>query len=234
MTSNVRFARSFYGFSKLTDHEGDEESSGNLKTRRRCTENNKKGEKRANVQSVLLSGDEGSDQTGSYETPLFCPFHVFTYWTKPGTTTCRITIAIVLPTGIGPGNFSTKILEGERILELNVKWPQCLTNLDMLHRNWLCSSGPDHIEKYHPKYLSFGCALKTFREYESDDIQSKVSFSLPFPVEIHIVLKHNLGWKDHSDRVVYIDLKAHSENYVILRDEKSFEMVRAGLVRKNF
>lgn len=165
--------------------------------------------------SVLSSDEEGLSQVAECWTPFFSPLHAITTWTESETTIRRITVAIRLPTGIGTGIISAKVLDGGIILELIVDWSQCVTELGMLYKKWLCSTGPDHIEKYHPRYLGFACALKAFREHKSDSIQRKAHLPLPFAVEKHVVSKHNLSWKNRSVLIVYIDLKAHSDEYSI-------------------
>lgn len=99
----------------LTIDEGGAESSEIFKIKQICTENNKKGKKKLNFQTFISSDYDHSDQTGSRWAPLFCPLHIITFWTEPGTTNRCITVAIVLRSGIGPGNVSSKVLEGGRI-----------------------------------------------------------------------------------------------------------------------
>lgn len=121
------------------------------------------------------------------------------------------------PRSVETGHVFSEFLGGRRTLELIVDWPPFLTDLDMLHKKWLFSSGVDHIRKYHPKYLEFECTLKVFFEHKSDSTRSKAHLLCPFPVETQMVSNHNLDWKDRSSRVVYIVLKSHSEDYAILR-----------------
>lgn len=134
ITLNVQFTQSFYGFSKLAIREGDEGSSGISKSSRDVRKIIGKVKRVGIFTQYNQVMKNGWTKTGSCETPLFCILHDVTCWKEPGTTTRRITVAIILPTGIEPGIVSTEVLDGGRILELNVDWLQYLTNVDMVHK----------------------------------------------------------------------------------------------------
>lgn len=80
------------------------------------------------------------------------------------------------------------------------------------------------MQNYHPKYLGFEDGLKAYRDRSSDSVESTACIALPFSVQTHIYAKSNLGWKEDSTRMVYIDLKAQDDNYGMMHDENSFEM----------
>ena len=50
----------------------------------------------------------------------FEPFHLISTWTEPETTTTRLTLAIVLLSGLGSGNFSMRVAERGACVELAV------------------------------------------------------------------------------------------------------------------
>lgn len=155
---------------------------------------------------------------------VFNPLHLKPVWVEPGTTTNMVSFAILLPSGIGPGDFSLRVLQGGRELQLEVKWPHPLIDLPLLHKKWIMSSKEDRMETYHPKFLGFEASLKQFRERATDCVLSRARFILPFPVQAHIEGRHNLGWVDNLCRIVYVDLKAHEEQYSIVQDENCFEI----------
>lgn len=195
--------------------------------KRKCTADSAPRQGVTNCDNVSTSSsDDGPRRSNTVtpSTPPFCPLNIHSVWNEPGTTTRMITVAIILPSGIGPGDFSLRVVEGGRELELTVQWPNPLTDLDTMHKKWLLSNGLDHMERYHPKYLGFEAALKHFREHSTDKIESFALFPLPFAVQTHIHGRYNLGWKDNAARMVYVDLKAYDEMYAVLRDENSFEM----------
>lgn len=158
-------------------------------------------------------------------TQRFCPLHLISEWIKSGTKSKMVTVSIVLPSGVGPRQCSTRIVEGGRELELTVKWPVPLTDLSVMHKKWLNSRAADIIGVYHPKYIGFETALNALRNNECDNLHSATRISLPFPVQTNFGERFNLGWIDDSTRIVYVDLKAYEDNDSLLRDENSFELL---------
>lgn len=156
--------------------------------------------------------------------PQFNPLHLTSYWVEPGTTNRMVSVAIVLPSGVGPEDFSVRVVEGGRELELKVEWPVPLVNLEMLHKKWTDSNKPDRMEKYHPKFLGFEACLKKFRQHSRHIVESIARFALPFPVQTHIVNQYPLGWLQSACRMIYVDLKAYEEEYALERNENSFEI----------
>lgn len=64
-----------------------------------------------------------------------------------------------------------------------------------------------------------------FSHVRNEKVQSSARFVFPFSVEIHTDEKYHLGRKNDAGRVLYIDLKAHTEEYVVMRDESSVELL---------
>lgn len=155
---------------------------------------------------------------------FFTPIHIISVWKEPGTTNNRISLAILLPSGVTVGNFSYRVLEGGREFELTVRWPDPMVDLDMMHKKWLTEDGPGRMEKYHPKYIGFEHALKVFRSRSSDRVESLARIALPFAVQTHIECRNNLGWREDRSRMLYVDLKAYEQQYAEIKDENSFEL----------
>lgn len=189
----------------------------------RCTADETPSKKRK-VATELTSDSEGEIGTESSCPQVFQPLHLTSCWMEPGSTTKCLTVAIMLPSGVGAGQFSLRVLEGGRQLEIIVNWPAPLVDLSMMHRKWLTAAGPEKIESYHPKLTGFENALKAYREHCKDDVVSTARISLPFQVETHIHAKYNLGWRDSTARMVYVDLKGHEEHYSLVQDENTFEI----------
>lgn len=159
--------------------------------------------------------------------PTFNPICIPSEWIEPGTTTRRTSLAILLPSGVGPGDFSLRVLPGGRLLEIKVDYPKPISDLSILHKRWLDSTNTagDRIEKYHPRILGFEASLKARRKSLSDNISGVSYIVLTYPVMTHIDQSWNLGWTDNDARVVYVDLKADSDNYGTVKNEKAFEIV---------
>lgn len=68
---------------------------------------------------------------------LFIPHHVLSVWQEPGTTVRYITVAIILSPGVEKGDFSVKIIEKGKVLELKVDWPDHLIGIRFMHRKWI-------------------------------------------------------------------------------------------------
>lgn len=166
-----------------------------------------------------------TNNTDSQSPSSFCPIHMISNWVEPNTTRKCVSVAILLPSGVGPGNFSVRVIEGGRELEVCIRWPEAFSDLEVLHKKWIRSQESDHIEVYHPKLIGFENCLKQLREKSSHSIESHARIALPIVVDTHIYGKYNLGWKDNSSRVVYVDLKAYEENYAVQHDEDSFELL---------
>ena len=111
------------------------------------------------------------------------------------------------------------------MLEFFVVWPNVLTNMELLHKKWLNTNGPEMIKSYHPRVQAFEDALKKIRRKKGDAVISTTKLPLPFPVETHIFEKHNLGWKDCTSKVIFIELKAAIDTYGLKNDEQEFEYV---------
>lgn len=215
----------------LTDpplDEDDETSEPPLK--KRCTNDDSSHDIKPAVQP---SDNIGSDKAGAIErrllsattTPVFTPLSLQSQWVEPGSTTRMVTVAMVLPTGVGKGQFDVKVLDGGREVELKVMLPEPLSNLRMLHRKWVeTAKDGSKMQMYHPKVLGFEASLKQFRKHSNEKIEATARIALPFPVQNHIAKRDNLGWLDNDCKVVYIDLKAHDDEYLVTRDENSFEI----------
>lgn len=81
------------------------------------------------------------------------------------------------------------------------------------------------MEIYQPNYTGFEQSLNKYRDKSSDNVESTAQLGLPFPVGTHIYGKQNLGWKNSSARVLYVDLKSFQGGYSLnTNDENSFEL----------
>lgn len=168
----------------------------------------------------------GDDELSEIATPSgsvrqFCeqtyvPLHLISYWQEPGTTLPRLTIAIVLPSGAGPGYFKYWVIEEGNVLELTVDWSQPLIDISCMHKKWLVRPGST-FNTFHPKYFGFEAALRKLRQTMSSTVSSVARIGLSITVQTYIEVqdKHNLAWLDNTTRMVY--------EYSVIKETSEFE-----------
>lgn len=157
---------------------------------------------------------------------FFKPLYLIGEWQEPGSKTKRLTVVLILPSGVNKSDFTLQVLEGGQSLELTVQWPMPLVDLDMLHQKWLRQPTDDNncrFTMFHPKVLALEDALKKKRNRAADSVVSTARIILPFPVQTHVESKTNLGFKESGTKLVYVDLKAMAENYAVANDQDDFE-----------
>lgn len=170
------------------------------------------------------NGDPGVELT--VKDSFFKPLYIIGEREEPSTRTKRLTVVLVLPSGVNRSDFTLQVLEGGMSLQLTVKWPNPLVDLQLLHQKWLKPVESDQttvFTMFHPKVLSLENALKKKRQRAADDVVSTARILLPFPVQTHIESKTNLGFKESGTKLVYIEPKAMAENYAVANDNDEFE-----------
>lgn len=63
--------------------------------------------------------------------------HIFAEWFELGTTTTKLTVAILLSSGVFSGQRSVCVYEDRYALDFLVTWPNLFVSLAHLHRKWL-------------------------------------------------------------------------------------------------
>lgn len=122
---------------------------------------------------------------------VFYPLYSISDWVKLGTTTRRLSVAILLPSGLSPDNFSVCASEDKITLTIAVTWPDLFINLKYLCGNPLFFKGSNWIKTYHPMLLRFDRFLKT-RIYGSrnTDSEEPIAKNLSsFQIQTHIFWK---------------------------------------------
>lgn len=104
---------------------------------------------------------------------------------------------------------------------MSIKWPDVLTDMSMLHKKWLLNN---ELSDVHPKILGFETALKGLRANCNENVLSYGRIGLPFTVEPNF-LQHNIGWRDNSSRVLYVDLRALVDDYGDQNESTDFDLV---------
>lgn len=128
---------------------------------------------------------------------------------------------VALQTGVENGQFDVKALYGGRDVELNVMFPKLPLNLRMPHRKLVEMSWEARLMQiYHQNVLGFEGTVKQFREHASDKIEAMAHVALPFPMQQHIKKRDHFGCLDNYCKVVFIDLKADDDEYLVRCEEK--------------
>lgn len=161
-----------------------------------------------------------NDAIKNYDYNTFIPLYLMSEWQEPRTTLKCLTIAIILPSGVGPGHFKLQVVEEGECLEVTVDWPSPLTDIPMMHKKWFGNG----LSDVHPKILGFESALKMLRTNRIDAVRSTARIGLPFTVQPNLNGQHNLAWRDNSTRMVYLDLKAVVDDYANINDIQDFEV----------
>lgn len=155
----------------------------------------------------------------------FVPLHLISVWQEPGTMTKCLSVAILLPSGIGEGDFAWRVIGEGHVLEISVIWPPPLQQPEIMHKKWLNKDNREGFEMYHPKVVGFQLALKQLRKRNSDMVESVARIMLPFPVQAHVRSHHNMAWVESSVRMVYLDLMAVVDEYAHENNKEAFEVV---------
>jgi len=62
------------------------------------------------------------------------PLYMLYVWQEPGTTAKRISVAIILPSGVDSGGFQVRVIEDGDVLQLTVDWPRPLVDISFMHK----------------------------------------------------------------------------------------------------
>lgn len=87
----------------------------------------------------------------------FVPIYFCSLWQEPHTTRQCSTVVVLFPSGIGLNDFKVRVAENGECLDINVKWPNVLTDMSLLHKKWLQNG---ELSDVHPKILGFEASLK--------------------------------------------------------------------------
>ena len=88
----------------------------------------------------------------------FKPFFMISSWDERSTLTKRLCVAIILPSGVGSGDFTITVVDGAHFLQLAVRWPKPLVDVSIMHL-WKLSNPSSGFMPYHPSVIGFESAL---------------------------------------------------------------------------
>jgi hypothetical protein len=81
----------------------------------------------------------------------FAPMHLISEWVQPGTTQKRLNVAIVLPSGLTPDDYSVRVENDGATLVLRCVMPRVLSDSLALHKKWIVKD--TSFQAYHPLIL---------------------------------------------------------------------------------
>ena len=147
------------------------------------------------------------------------PLHSIGAWKDPSSKENFVSVAILLPTGIGeqPQDIVIRV-EKEMQLKVGVAWPKCLADGVELHRKWTQGNSVEKIASYHPRIMSFSNFIERFQSREGDRVLSWATIQLPMNVKPDFT-KYLLGYKGATALILYVDLQAPDRNFAV-REEK--------------
>ena len=130
---------------------------------RKCTRFAVSGnKKRRLIEEECEESDEDSDSNSAIGVELveadhsFRPLYLKSIWTEPRTMTKRVSLAIVLPSGVECGRFFARVVEGGEFVEMTFRWPGPLVNPEYLHKKWIFRVRMDReLSPIIPKLLAF-------------------------------------------------------------------------------
>lgn len=133
-------------------------------------------------------------------------------WVEPLTTTSRLNVAILLPSGTTESSFKVSVHPHGRVLQISVNLPKPLLQMSLLHRLFLKDPSTFKLDEVSLAINGFERALKMRRDHKDSKIMNSSQILLPFKVSTDFTY-HYLGWNDNSALVVYIKLHSHKESY---------------------
>ena len=117
---------------------------------RKCTEEDEKDTNRCKLEDTISNEivRDAPSQAPTREDQTFIPLYLMSEWQEPRTTLQRLSVAIILPSGIGPGQFKLKIVDEGDCLELTVDWQTPLIDISIMHKKGLATG----LSDVHPKH----------------------------------------------------------------------------------
>ena len=143
----------------------------------------------------------------------FHPIYTVSVWKDPTSKDQRVSMAILLPTGIGENPGDLKLfVEDDEIFKITIRWPSAMVSVPQLMQRWLSSQEEPEMKDYHPQVQGFYSFLENFQSKEGDPIYSTARIGLPFSMnpDFERIL---LGSEGTKQIVLFVTLGAPDHNY---------------------
>ena len=84
-------------------------------------------------------------------------------WIEVSTLTKGLCLAIIVPSGVGPCDFTIAVGDGGQFLQLVIRWPKLLVDVLLMHHRKLCNPNSG-LMPYHTSVIRFKSALGELRK----------------------------------------------------------------------
>lgn len=154
---------------------------------------------------------------------VYNPLHFFSIWTESGTTTICVSVAVLLSSGVGADEYTTRVLEGEREPEVHAKCYWNYATLKWFTAN-ICDMRKIEMKVITKNYLHLRIVWRDTVKKRVGSVESVARIALPLSVETHIIRRSPLGWIVSAARMIYTTAKAYEESYGVEQDCADFEI----------
>lgn len=138
---------------------------------------------------------------------------------EPDTASQRLTVQIVLPSGVSVGCFKGRLVDDGDVLKLNVECPKPLIDVQFLHCNW---DADGIFSNFYENSVGLEDSLKKLSGNRTDTVSCNALICLHFHFQSNIEAKFNSAWWDYTSWVLYVNLKAIVEDYDAVNDGTYF------------
>jgi len=145
--------------------------------------------------------------------PICKPLYLLSTWRDPRTRDGRISILIVLPTGVLEiDDAVTAEVVSENQIELTIQWPTPAINVQKLVSGVLAVQ--NHLELSHGTLMEQGFHdfLSQYRSKEADPISSTCIIQLPFAVKPDFD-EEVIMFEDSETQLYLLQLRAPEQKY---------------------
>jgi hypothetical protein len=138
------------------------------------------------------------------------PIHTVFEWTDRELRD-RITVVVLMPSGINQHDYSLAVVGGGTRLELSVSWPEMMIDSEKLHEPFkkkmeaLKLGLTGVFQDYLTRVQQFQLHINEM-ERRMDRLESKCTIELPNQVHAHHIETNAFGRSDTGTRVLYVNL----------------------------
>ncbi len=130
-------------------------------------------------QGGTVPGDDGDGGELLLNKMDFMPLHVCASWTCAKTLASKLSVSILLPSGVSPEDLNVTVAEGGEHLYVEACWPEALQNPRVMHEMWIQDSDPRRTVEAHNKMIAFEKSIKELKRKKSEQLLSTATIALP-------------------------------------------------------
>ena len=158
-------------------------------------------------------GRESADAAAAMQGQPWVPIHNCWRWADPDTEEMKLTVVVLLPSGVGDSENDVHVtLECESTtLSIQVRWPATFNCSELLHKKWLKGPGAPSVQAYHPRILGYKRLLDSIDKQPNGDRVSVARIQLPGPSGGQLCETEMMGIKGKPDRYLYVSILLPTE-----------------------